>query len=919
MQEREAKMLKRCILFITFFALFMPTLQGGELEEIQRAIKEKGAKWTAGETSVSKLPPEARRRLLGAILEEGEYKEEEVEFTTDSLPAEFDWRDYQGYDWTTPIRDQLACGSCVAFAVVGAFEGAIKVHFNAPQLNIDLSEQYLFSCGGGDCEYGWTNSSALNYLNLHGTPDEACLPYVFRDDNCDQACADWQMRARGIEEWGNVYPQPEQIKATLYTKGPLATDFTVYEDFDYYTGGVYEHVWGDPVGGHAVAIVGWSDQDSCWICKNSWGRRWGEKGWFKIKWGECGINSGVAWMTPSRPPYPKLLFASYAVSDSNFGDGDGVLNPGETGDLLVALRNEISWGQADTVTVTLRCDDPRVTILDSLGSYGVIQADDSAFNSADPFQISVSESVGVESIPMELYLQANQEGDNPYATLRGFELQVGWPQIGWPVDLENGVYTSPLMLDIDRDGQKEVVFGGVDGRLYVKSLDGEDKVGFPFQAGWVIEGSPAVGDIDGDDTLDIVFGSWDYKIYCLRANGQLLFPPFSTGSFITATPVLSDLNGDGSLEIIVGSYDKKLYVLKSGGSSFNDSFPYDVGGAITLGTAVGDIDRDGQKDIVFAAANRIYALSSDGEPLPGWPVQLGGTVSSAPSIADLNGSGPQVVVSCKDKNLYVLNPDGTFDLVFTSGGEIKGSPSFVSFGGDLVIAFGATDGLLYLVREDSTVVAGWPVDLGYPIESSPCFSDLNGDSLPEVVALSKDGNLYAYSLNGQPLPHFPMPAGGTGPSSPAVADLDGDGDLEIAFGYSLGVQVIDYKAKSSPGRYWSMFRGNPCRTGNYADIFTGVSKGGKEVSLPRECVLYQNYPNPFNPTTIIRYDLPQSGNVELTIYNILGEKVTSLVNGYQRAGEKRVRWQANFFPSGIYFYRLRVGGQTITKKLVLIK
>ncbi len=630
---------------------------------------------------------------------------------------------------------------------------------------------------------------------------------------------------------------------------------------------MYEYAEGDPEGGHAVAIIGWSDSSSCWICKNSWGRGWGEEGCFRIKWGECGINSGVKWMTPSRPHYPKLEFVSYTISDTSFGDGDRVLNPGERVDLIVALRNEISWGQADTITATLRCADPRLTILDNLGSYGVIQDDDSAFNSAEPFQISIPGSVGVENIPRELYLQANQWGGHPYATLRGFELKVGWTQRGWPVHLGDVVQSSPLMLDIDGDNQKEVIFAGFDGRLYVKSLDGQDKGGFPFQAGWFIEGSPAVGDIDGDDTLDIVFGSWDYKIYCLRNNGQLLFPPVSTRSFIQATPVLADLNDDDSLEIIVGSCDKNFYVLKNDGTSFNDSFPYDVGSAITLGAAVGDIDGDGQKDIVFLASNKVYALSQEGNLLPGWPVQLGGRISSPPSIADLDGSGPKVVVGCEDKKLYILNPDSTFDLVFSAGGKIKGSPSFVPVNEGLAIAFGASNGLLYLIRKDSSLVDGWPVDVGYSIESSPCFSDLDGDSVsePEVVILSGDGNLHAYKLNGERVTNFPIPGGGTDSSSPAIADLDGDGDLEIAFGHSLGVQIIDYKAKSSGGKYWSMFRGNPCRTGNYADVRTGIFERERGTTLPLKCTLYQNYPNPFNPTTMIRYNLPQSGYVNLTI------------------------------------------------------
>jgi len=102
-----------------------------------------------------------------------------------------------------------------------------------------------------------------------------------------------------VEEYDFVNSETEAIKEALFSKGPLVTTFWVYEDFYYYTGGVYEYSWGDYEGGHCVAIVGWSNTNSCWICKNSWGADWGESGWFKIKWGHCGINSGVSWMTPN--------------------------------------------------------------------------------------------------------------------------------------------------------------------------------------------------------------------------------------------------------------------------------------------------------------------------------------------------------------------------------------------------------------------------------------------------------------------------------------------------------------------------------------------------------------------------------------------------------------------------------------------
>jgi cathepsin B len=71
----------------------------------------------------------------------------------------------------------------------------------------------------------------------------------------------------------------------------METGFTVYEDFMNYKNGVYSHTTGKQLGGHAVKIVGWGE--NYWICANSWGPSWGEEGFFKIKFGDCGIDQAV--------------------------------------------------------------------------------------------------------------------------------------------------------------------------------------------------------------------------------------------------------------------------------------------------------------------------------------------------------------------------------------------------------------------------------------------------------------------------------------------------------------------------------------------------------------------------------------------------------------------------------------------------
>jgi hypothetical protein len=92
-----------------------------------------------------------------------------------------------------------------------------------------------------------------------------------------------------------------------------------------------------------------------------------------------------------------------------------------------------------------------------------------------------------------------------------------------------------------------------------------------------------------------------------------------------------------------------------------------------------------------------------------------------------------------------------------------------------------------------------------------------------------------------------------------------------------------------------------------------------EVTAPLEFTLEQNYPNPFNPSTVIKYSIPENVFVTLDVYNLLGEKVASLVNGIQDAGRYEISFDASNFASGVYVYSLRSGSFNLVKKMLLMK
>jgi hypothetical protein len=93
----------------------------------------------------------------------------------------------------------------------------------------------------------------------------------------------------------------------------------------------------------------------------------------------------------------------------------------------------------------------------------------------------------------------------------------------------------------------------------------------------------------------------------------------------------------------------------------------------------------------------------------------------------------------------------------------------------------------------------------------------------------------------------------------------------------------------------------------------------ESIIVPKTFSLDQNFPNPFNPSTIINYELPVRNDVELTIYNLIGEKVTTLVSKNQSAGKYSVEWDASGVASGVYYYKISAGEFQAVRKMVLLR
>lgn len=268
--------------------------------QVQKQIQAQNAGWTAKSTWVSELPEADIKRMMGSNAEVPNDLDYSDVYDKSVTAETVDWRNKDGVNYLGAVMNQGNCGSCVAFAAIATLEAQLSISNNTPWLRPQLSPQALFACGGGSCDRGWFPSSAASYMKRNGVIDNACAPYTMGSDGkdvaCTQFCANQSERTLKIAGSNNPrgwFGSAAQVKEAL-KKGPLMTTMTVYEDFLTYSGGIYKSTSNRSVGGHAVSLVGFSDEGRYWIVRNSWGADWGENGYVRFSWDDkSGIGSDV--------------------------------------------------------------------------------------------------------------------------------------------------------------------------------------------------------------------------------------------------------------------------------------------------------------------------------------------------------------------------------------------------------------------------------------------------------------------------------------------------------------------------------------------------------------------------------------------------------------------------------------------------
>jgi len=311
-----------------------------ERARIIETVNKANAGWTAHlSTRWAGQPLHSMKRQLGVLdVNPPAHKRLPLQIHTGfdiaALPESFDSRvAWPNCKSIKEVRDQSDCGSCWAFGAVEAASdriciatnGTSQAHLSAEDL-LGCCSSCGFGCNGGDPGAAWQylattgivtggNYGDMSWCSAYSMPNcdhhvtgkyAPCGTSEYSTPACPTQCDSNSTYATPYSKDRHVFAtaytigsDPAQIQQEILTNGPVEAAFQVYADFESYKSGVYTHVTGDYLGGHAIKILGWgvdaASKAPYWLVANSWNTDWGESGFFRIARGtdECGIEDSI--------------------------------------------------------------------------------------------------------------------------------------------------------------------------------------------------------------------------------------------------------------------------------------------------------------------------------------------------------------------------------------------------------------------------------------------------------------------------------------------------------------------------------------------------------------------------------------------------------------------------------------------------
>jgi hypothetical protein len=522
----------------------------------------------------------------------------------------------------------------------------------------------------------------------------------------------------------------------------------------------------------------------------------------------------------------------------------------------------------------------------------------------------------------------------PFVSRDDPDLEAGWPVYAYHGSgtYHGGQAIHTLVMNLDTDPELEIITTALaTGPIYAWNHDGTLVDGWPVSgagAGYLAGGLVATGGAPG-----VVVGFWDGQIAVFDAVGAMQPGwPITAANYIATPPSLADVTGLDQDEIFIEEEDWSLHGYTAGGSILSGWPVSGDGGQERHTAALGDIDGDGEIEIITCSSATtpgvyMFAYNPDGSLVPGWPVNIEpegyGAADAFPVIGQTDTDPePEIIVANKRGEVRIHGGDGTLEAVLDYTGTFfySTAPALADLDGDgLVEIVVQTNDYLNVIRSDGSSYPGWPVALGgnwWLGNSSPVIGDVDGDGDQDIVITvnsagsGTDGELRAYDTSGAMLPQFPkaLPIGSG--AVPAIADIDLDGRNEIIVagsywdGYSGEYPkcwVYDLQGSSYGSVIWGQFMHDPAHTG-YLDDSEPTAVESADPIWPTGGGTITVSPNPGSGSMLI--SVRGEGNTwePVSIYDISGRLVRQLRHGNDMVWDSRNSGGLPV-PAGVYLLR----------------
>ena len=511
----------------------------------------------------------------------------------------------------------------------------------------------------------------------------------------------------------------------------------------------------------------------------------------------------------------------------------------------------------------------------------------------------------------------------------------GVPKFEPGFDVGSGTITSaPAIADLDNDGDREVVVTASNPHRLVRfDLEYPRATTLKNTGVTSAASAPAILDVDGDGTNEVFAGIDTGKIVGVDQSGaDVTGYPVDTGSGAPTWVSCSRFSGLSYGDVIAGTA-RSIFVYGNTGLPA-PGFPFTAAAArgnVVGRVAIGDVDADGDVELVAAFEHGVLILSRSG--IVERSLLLSGpALSTGVSLADLDGDGDlEIAVPRANGSVALVHHDGTTygpAWPWSSGtGQPIGSIAIADFfgGPEQDLVFNARTGEGFAVDLTGAQPAGWSWGVGQRPDGlfEPIVSGL-GDLGKQIALGDTDSTAYVRRPLG---PQAGWPRSFYGPIEHALAasDLDDDGNVELVVPAGDRLWILDMGVADGPANTnWPMAGARSARSGcRDCDLYwpTGIDDVAAAVA-PTRAALRPAQPNPFRESTILRYDVPAAArSVRIDVYDVAGRLVRALVDGPQAVGSHAVQWDGrdrsgHAVASGVYLVRLSTGDEQRTTRVV---